>query len=215
VCLGNGKYWQYFKDAKLSIFLLGSFPWKSTKKFYLPNSIAKHIKSTTIYAVLLIPILYSITSKPSVNSVLCFLKEHCPEMFNHRYFHQTIPPGPLIHGLKPFRIWLRIRRDNQHYSSFSGVNDTAETVSAVSMTPLKPPWSWNLKYHRDYNHKNFVFSGPMTQLWGSGLKFQWCQWHRWNLYDTAVTEKRLCESLASFKENIQQNYFMGKYPHTR
>jgi hypothetical protein len=24
------------------------------------------------------------------------------------------------------------------------------------MTPLKPPWSWNEKYHRDFNHKNFL-----------------------------------------------------------
>jgi hypothetical protein len=38
---------------------------------------------------------------------------------------------------------------------------------------------------------------------------------RFQRYDTAETKKRLCESLASFKENIQQNYFMGKYPHTR
>jgi hypothetical protein len=27
------------------------------------------------------------------------------------FFHQTIPPGPLIHGLEPFCIWLRIRED--------------------------------------------------------------------------------------------------------
>jgi hypothetical protein len=39
--------------------------------------------------------------------------------------------------LKPFRIWLRISRNNQHYLSFSSVNDSAETASAVSMTPLK------------------------------------------------------------------------------
>jgi hypothetical protein len=68
-------------------------------------------------------------------------------------------------------------------NSFSGVIDTAETVSAVSMTLLK--------------------------------LFQRSHWHRWNLYDIAETEKRLCESLAFFKENIQQNYYMGKYPHTR
>jgi hypothetical protein len=29
------------------------------------------------------------------------------------FFHQTIPPRALIHGLKPFRIWLRIRRENR------------------------------------------------------------------------------------------------------
>jgi hypothetical protein len=26
------------------------------------------------------------------------------------FFHQIIPPGPLIHGLKPFWILLQIRR---------------------------------------------------------------------------------------------------------
>jgi hypothetical protein len=29
-----------------------------------------------------------------------------------RDFHQTAPPMSLIHGLKPFRIWLRIRKEN-------------------------------------------------------------------------------------------------------
>jgi hypothetical protein len=42
-----------------------------------------------------------------------------------------------------------------NYNRFQGFNDTGETVSAMSMTPLKPPWSWNLKYHRDFNHKKF------------------------------------------------------------
>jgi hypothetical protein len=28
-------------------------------------------------------------------------------------FHQSTPPRALIHWLKPFRIWLRIRRDNR------------------------------------------------------------------------------------------------------
>jgi hypothetical protein len=27
-------------------------------------------------------------------------------------FHQSTPPRVLIHGLKPFLIWFRIRRDN-------------------------------------------------------------------------------------------------------
>jgi hypothetical protein len=29
------------------------------------------------------------------------------------FFHQSTTPGAPIHGLKPFRIWLRIRRDNR------------------------------------------------------------------------------------------------------
>jgi hypothetical protein len=31
----------------------------------------------------------------------------------------------------------------------------------------------------------------------------------------SISLKPKNESLAFFKENIQQNYFMGKYPHTR
>jgi hypothetical protein len=36
-----------------------------------------------------------------------------------------IPPGPLINGLKPFCIWLRIREDIRQSRCSSGVNDTA------------------------------------------------------------------------------------------
>jgi hypothetical protein len=32
------------------------------------------------------------------------------------FFHQSTPPRALTHGLKPFRIWLRIRRDNRFES---------------------------------------------------------------------------------------------------
>jgi hypothetical protein len=34
-------------------------------------------------------------------------------------------------------IWLRIRRENRLYLNFSGVIDITETISAVSLTPLK------------------------------------------------------------------------------
>jgi hypothetical protein len=30
------------------------------------------------------------------------LKGQCHEIFDPRFFHQTMPPGPLIHGFKPF-----------------------------------------------------------------------------------------------------------------
>jgi hypothetical protein len=48
------------------------------------------------------------------------------------FFHQSTPHRALIHGLRPFRIWARIRRENRQYSNFSGVNDPAETTSAGS-----------------------------------------------------------------------------------
>jgi hypothetical protein len=42
------------------------------------------------------------------------LKGQCHEIFDPRvFFHQTIPPRALISGPKPFRIWLRIRRENR------------------------------------------------------------------------------------------------------
>jgi hypothetical protein len=67
--------------------------------------------------------------------------------FRPSVFSSNNPPRALIHVLKPFRIWLRICRENRLYSNFSGVMDTAETISAVSMTPLKLMWHrWNLKH---------------------------------------------------------------------
>jgi hypothetical protein len=42
------------------------------------------------------------------------------------FFTNQTPPRALTHRLKPFRIWLRIRRNNRYYSSFSGVNDKCQ-----------------------------------------------------------------------------------------
>jgi hypothetical protein len=36
------------------------------------------------------------------------LKGQCHEIFDPRFFSSNNPPRALIHGLKPFRIWLRI-----------------------------------------------------------------------------------------------------------
>jgi hypothetical protein len=63
------------------------------------------------------------------------------------FFHQTIPSGPLIHGLKPFPIWHRIREVIRQSPWHSGANDTAVAISyadfvqkhkstVVSITPL-------------------------------------------------------------------------------
>jgi hypothetical protein len=50
-----------------------------------------------------------------------------------RYFcHHTIPSGPLISRLKPFRMWLRIREVIRLCRWFSGVNDTAVADNAYS-----------------------------------------------------------------------------------
>jgi hypothetical protein len=57
-----------------------------------------------------------------------FFKGQCHEIFDPWLFQQTIPPRALSHGLKPFRIWLRIRDeiDSKISKTWSlGVNDTA------------------------------------------------------------------------------------------
>jgi hypothetical protein len=81
------------------------------------------------------------------------------------FFQQSTRPRALIHGLKPFRIWLRIHQDIrlkfvwkadsafsmrprkwiQRYqwdrrSGFSGLNKTVEAETVVSMRPLNPLW---------------------------------------------------------------------------
>jgi hypothetical protein len=40
------------------------------------------------------------------------LKGTWHEIFDLCFFHKSTPPRPIIHGLKPFWIWLRIREEN-------------------------------------------------------------------------------------------------------
>jgi hypothetical protein len=55
------------------------------------------------------------------------LRGQLHEIFDPRFFHQSTSPGALIHGLRQFRIWPRIRRENRQNSNrFSFVIDTAE-----------------------------------------------------------------------------------------
>jgi hypothetical protein len=44
------------------------------------------------------------------------LKGQCHEIFDSRFFHQSTPYRSLINRLKPFRRWLRIRRENRFES---------------------------------------------------------------------------------------------------
>jgi hypothetical protein len=58
------------------------------------------------------------------------LKGQCHAIFDPRFFHQSIHPRALIHGLKPFRKWLRFCREirNIHLKWLA---------SGVSMRPRK------------------------------------------------------------------------------
>jgi hypothetical protein len=41
------------------------------------------------------------------------LKGQYHEVFAPRFFSSNNPPKAIVNGLKPFRIWLRIRRENR------------------------------------------------------------------------------------------------------
>jgi hypothetical protein len=76
---------------------------------------------------------------------LCAHRDSVTRFSISGFFHQTIPHRALIQGLKPFRIWIRIRRENRlcnrlprhdrdRRSCFSGLIETAEAF----FTPRKP-----------------------------------------------------------------------------
>jgi hypothetical protein len=60
----------------------------------------------------LLPYHSMVLSQPPTR-VTVPLKGQLHEIFDPSFFHQSTPPRALIHGLKPLRIWLRIRRDNR------------------------------------------------------------------------------------------------------
>jgi hypothetical protein len=85
-------------------------------------------------------ILFGITL---INYIIFLYGNNCSTKKGYRYFskaiknnktikgtltrHKTTSPGTLIHRLKPFRIWLRIRADNRQSWLHSGVIDTVVT----------------------------------------------------------------------------------------
>jgi hypothetical protein len=78
----------------------------------------------------------------------------------------------LMHGLEPFRIWLRIRVDNRHCWLHSDVNDPAVPVTAVSMTQLFPSQEchWHccatnfVEYLREFEA---IFEKALTRVTGA------------------------------------------------
>jgi hypothetical protein len=109
-----------------------------------------------------------------------------------RFSTQTIPSWALIHELKPFWIWIRIRReirDNclksptfavwmwprkqiQRFqwdqgSQFSGLNETAEADSAVSIRPRKPYQNTIFLIRKTTETDSAVSIRPQNPLWNS------------------------------------------------
>jgi hypothetical protein len=116
------------------------------------------------------------------------------------FLHQTIPSGPLIHGLKHFRIMLRIREVIQQsplrprdfepslhswilWGCLSGVNDTVKAAWAVSLTPLRPleRCQWHCLGHLSwFSYANLVQNHAAWVESMTPLKPPYrCHWHRW------------------------------------
>jgi hypothetical protein len=74
--------------------------------------------------------------------------DECHEIFYPWFFHQTIPPRALIHELNPFRICLRIHRENRdnclqsspcsECKRFRSLSETVGSDPVASMTPRDP-----------------------------------------------------------------------------
>jgi hypothetical protein len=106
------------------------------------------------------------------------------------FFLKTISSGPLIHGLKPFQIWLRCGRH-------SSLIDIAATDTAVSMTPLLLTSRIQLCKLCSKAHKHSGVNDIAVLMWHC------CVW--W---------PRIQEALAAFKGYIFFKYSMCKlyYP---
>jgi hypothetical protein len=95
------------------------------------------------------------------------------------FFHQTIPSGPLIHGLKPFRIRLRIREVIRQSRCLSGVNDTAKASLGVSLTSLNPPERCQRHSKSSMNGVNYTTEAAWVVSMTPLRTPERCQWHRW------------------------------------
>jgi hypothetical protein len=140
-------------------------------------------------------LMWTSDSQFTIWPIVFWLKGQCQEIFDLWFFHQTTPPGPLIHRWKPFCIWIRIRassstksvpqrwqwhrwrREQSQHSWIRGVNDIAGATSAVSMTPLVPHQQCQLhklcsrhlrcQWLRGFSYANFVH-GPCGAIGTAG-----------------------------------------------
>jgi hypothetical protein len=111
---------------------------------------------------------YSIAECCQLCGLMCRLKGPWHEIFN-LIFYQMTPPRPLTQGLKPFWIWLSIRRENRKFC-----------CTAVSMTPL-------------CSDANFDKSSAesLTPLW----HVQQCHWHRCEMHRRVIDNTVTCKGV--------------------
>jgi hypothetical protein len=115
-------------------------------------------------------------------------------MFGPRFFHQTIPPRALIHGIKSFCMWLSIRRENQDNHckvriprsqwdrgiGSRGFNETTGSDSAVSMRPRSDLKIFVTKFD-SLNEIHCLLEAAGSDPAVSMIprdQIPWCQWDR-------------------------------------
>jgi hypothetical protein len=63
----------------------------------------------------------------NANIVIC-LKGQCHEIFDFRFFYESVSPRPLSIPLGPFRIFSKIRGDIRKCRCTTGTNDTGGKI---------------------------------------------------------------------------------------
>jgi hypothetical protein len=110
------------------------------------------------------------------------LKGQLHEIFDPRFFHQSTPPRALIHGLKPFRIWLRIRQANRF--------ESRKKLKIKSRIPQVKICYGDISY--EIVLQDIPFPGPkrLFEISAGSYEFQRGQWRRWNRFGEVKSTPR-------------------------
>jgi hypothetical protein len=117
------------------------------------------------------------------------------EIFDLYFFHQTTPPRPLRHGLKPFSIWISIRGANR-LCNRRLLSQRSHWLRCAALQILK-------KFQRSHWHRCDMHSGVndsaviTKSIFSANTNDSAVQiWHRCDFW------RNLCKALATFKGNI-------------
>jgi hypothetical protein len=116
------------------------------------------------------------------NETTVSLKGQCHEIFDPGFFHQTIPPRVLFHGLKPFAygfvftekieiIVCKVQIPRSQWDrriESCGLKETRESNPEVSMRP-----TWKVMRLRQWTTENMEIKLKIFVI-----KFPRCQWDR-------------------------------------
>jgi hypothetical protein len=73
-----------------------------------------------------------------VNDEAVSFKGQCHEVFDFRFFHESVSPKPLSILLEPFQIFSKFRGYIRSPSCTIGVVDTGANLPPLSKTPVVP-----------------------------------------------------------------------------